>query len=64
MVPNSTWLVEAWSVVHVTIAEVVVILDAVTEVITGAEEANAAVVENVKFADVASVPTEFLDRAA
>jgi hypothetical protein len=42
-------------------AEVDVMLVAVTDVITGAD---AAVVEKMKFADVASVPAEFLDRAA
>jgi hypothetical protein len=48
-------------VVQVIVAEFAVIDVAVTEVMTGA---GAAVVANVKFAEVASVPPEFADRTA
>jgi hypothetical protein len=74
VVPYSTCVVAGWLVVHVTVAEVVVMPIAVTEVITGADgedgtdgEAgadgvDAPVVEKVKFAEVASLPAEFCDQ--
>jgi hypothetical protein len=46
------------------VAEFVVMFVAVTEVITGADGADAPVVAKVKFTDVASVPVEFLDSTA
>ena len=61
VVPYSTWLEDAWSVVQVMIAELDVIEVTVTDVITGA---GSAEVVKVKLPDVACVPAEFADRAA
>ncbi len=58
VVPYSTCDVDAWSVVQVMMAEVDVILDVVTDVITGAEPAE---VEKLKLVDV-DVPAEFPER--
>jgi hypothetical protein len=55
VVPYSICVVEGWSVVQVIVAEVDAMLDAVTDVITGAETAE---VEKTKFVDV-DVPAEF-----
>lgn len=57
--PYSTCEPEGWSVVHVTVAEVAVMLLTVTALITGTDSG----VENVKFPD-ADVPPESVEIAA
>ena len=52
VVPYSTWELEAWSVVHVMVADVVVTPPEATPLITGI----VAAVEKVKLADVAGPP--------
>jgi hypothetical protein len=60
VIPYSTWSVDPSFVLHVIVAEVLVIALAVTAEITGAPD---AVVVKVKFADVPVVPAEFVDNA-
>jgi hypothetical protein len=59
VVPNSTWELEGWSVVHVIVADVAVTPLDETALITGI----ATPVENVKLAEVA-VPTASVDMTA
>jgi hypothetical protein len=61
VVPNPTCDVDAWSVVQVIVAEVVVMFVAVTEEITGAP---VAVVVKMKLADTVCNPTASVDMAA
>jgi hypothetical protein len=61
VVPYSTCEVDAWSVVQVIVAVLDVMPVALTALITGA---GAAVVANVKFPDVTSVPPELVDSTA
>ena len=60
MVPYSTCVVDAWSVVQVIVAEVAVIIVADTEEITGA----TACVVKMKLADVVVSADELVDIAA
>ena len=62
MVPYSTCELEARLVAQVTVADVLVIVDEVTELITGV--VTVAGVEKVKLADVLSCPAEFTEMAA
>jgi hypothetical protein len=63
LVPYSTWSVDAWFVVQVIVAEVLLILVAMTDEIMGAVGVPADVVK-VKFGDTACWPPEFVDMAA
>ena len=57
--PYETRVLEVWSVVQVIVADVAVIAEAVTAVMTG-----PPTVANVKFADVVEVPAPFAEMAA
>ena len=60
MVPNSTWDEDAWSVVHVMVADEAVIFDTFTAEMTG----GGARVVKLKLLDVASAPAAFADNTA
>lgn len=62
VVPKETCVVAVWSVVQVMVADVAVMPEAVTEVITGA--GGGAAVAKVKFDEVVDVPALFAEIAA